>query len=451
MCVFRHSVTRLDRSIGYIADAPYHPDSRSLTPHSMTAHDIAGSQVTNRLRIVYVWDAEYPWDVRTEKTCQALTQAGHDVHLVARNRDYDPTTEALPEATVHRMPAWPLIGRKLDAALSFPAFFSPRWHALISDTAREVGADIIIVRDIPLCPTAISVARQLRIPVILDMAENYPAMMRDIWTAGRHRPTDYLVRNPRLTEAVEKYCIARVDHIMTVVEASSQRLRNMGVPSHRLTVISNTPPIDRTIGRPVERASDQDRDVRVAYLGLLEVPRGLNDLIDAIRLLHDSGHKEFQAVIVGDGRDEKLFHERANSLSLSSKDVHFFGRLPHKQALAVVASADIGVIPHHATACWNTTIPNKLFDYMSLGIPVVSSDTHTCAEVLAETGAGRTFKSGDPADMARVLLEFRFPSARKAVGLAGVAAVRGTFNWETASDQLNDLVGRVAARTAGVN
>ena len=37
-------------------------------------------------RVLYLWNADYPWDVRVEKICRAMTDAGHDVHIVARNR-----------------------------------------------------------------------------------------------------------------------------------------------------------------------------------------------------------------------------------------------------------------------------------------------------------------------------------------------------------------------------
>ncbi|MEO9047062.1 MAG: glycosyltransferase family 4 protein [Gemmatimonadaceae bacterium] len=401
---------------------------------------------TKPLRIVYVWDADYPWDVRTEKTCLALTEAGHDVHIVARNRAQASVTERLPEATVHRMMPWHWAGRKLDDALGFPAFFNPRWRAHIAKIASSVKADLIIVRDLPLCPTAIRIGRRLRVPVILDMAENYPAMMRDVWTAGRHRITDYLVRNPKLVSAVEKYCVRHVDHIITVVEASSDRLRRMGVAAKQLSVISNTPPAKRTIGRPLKSKQQSDRQLNVVYLGLLEIPRGLNELIDAIKLLHDAGHVEFKAVIVGSGRDEQVFRKRAITEGLSPSAVEFLWRLPHEKALEVVAASDIGVIPHHTTESWRTTIPNKLFDYMSFGIPVVSSDAPPCVTVLAETGAGVSFRSGDASQLAEAILAYRSPEKRHTAGVAGVAAIRDRYNWEADSARLDELVQRIERR-----
>src|ERR1700741_3616036 len=88
------------------------------------------------MMICKVWDADYPWDVRVEKVARSLTDAGHEVHLVARNRGRLSRYEQLPEAHVHRLRPLP-IGRRLDSATMFPAFFNPRWAAAIIGTARQ--------------------------------------------------------------------------------------------------------------------------------------------------------------------------------------------------------------------------------------------------------------------------------------------------------------------------
>ena len=102
-----------------------------------------------------VWDAEYPWDVRVEKIALALTDAGHTVHLVARNRRNEPTTERLPEGTVHRLTPLRWAPASLNAASMFPAFFNPRWIRAIARTARDARADVILSRDLPLAIPAV--------------------------------------------------------------------------------------------------------------------------------------------------------------------------------------------------------------------------------------------------------------------------------------------------------
>ena len=342
------------------------------------------------LSIVYVWDADYPWDVRTEKICLALTEAGHRVTIVARNRSWLAEREDLPEGAVHRMRPWRWAGNALDGALGFPAFFSPRWARLLRSAVRESNADLIIARDLPLCPTAIAAGRKFEIPVALDMAENYPALMRDRRLGSRNAIIDFFARNPKLTEMVERYCVANVDWTFTVVEESSARLVSEGANPETISVVSNTPPRARAEQGARERMSAPGTTT-VAYLGLLEVARGIGELIDAMGVLRARHGGAFRAIVIGGGRDAELFAARARGAGLLDSTVTFLGLLPHADALAAISAADVGVIPHHATELWNSTIPNKLFDYMAAGLPVVSSDTLPCARIIRETGCGEIF------------------------------------------------------------
>jgi glycosyltransferase involved in cell wall biosynthesis len=391
--------------------------------------------------IVYVWDADYPWDVRTEKITLALSRAGHTVNIVARNKAWKQTTESLPEGTVRRMTPWKWAGQSLDGLLSFPAFFSPRWSGLIERTCREARADLIIVRDIPLCPTAISVGRRLGIPVMLDMAENYPAMMRALWETGRNTMLDYAVRNPTVTRLVERKCVRAVDHILVVVEESADRLGALGVPAEKMTIVSNTPPIAR-----LECASHQQHPARdttdVVYMGNLEVVRGLLESVDAIAQLKSAGRR-VRFRIIGRGRDEALIRQRCASRGLTSHDAEFLGYIEsHSEALQIVAQSDVGLMPHRKNDSWDTTIPNKLFDYMAAGLPVVSSDAAPCARILRETGAGCVFASGNAQSMATAMERAMEPAARIELGAAGRAAVAARYNWEYDTAILLDAVTR---------
>jgi glycosyltransferase involved in cell wall biosynthesis len=341
------------------------------------------------------------------------------------------------------MPPWRWVGQRVDGLLGFPAFFSPRWYQLIDKTVRETRADLIIARDIPLCPTAIRVARKHNIPVILDMAENYPAMMRDIWETGRNKPIDSLVRNPAAVARVEQWCVDRVDHILVVVEESADRVATLGVPHSKITVVSNTPSRDRVQERPIERPRRHPvGTLDVVYLGIVEVVRGLLESIDAVAQLRDEGH-HVRLRIIGTGRDDEFLRQHATSRGLGADYVEFLGYIPYKDALAIVGSADVGLIPHHKGESWDTTIPNKLFDYMSFGLPVASSNTKPCERILAETGAGDVFESHNSADLARLLKKLLDPGLRRQYGDAGQEAIRSRYNWEQDCQNLFATVNRI--------
>jgi glycosyltransferase involved in cell wall biosynthesis len=398
------------------------------------------------VRVLYLWDADYPWDVRTEKICAALTAAGDDVHIIARNRGWLDETEHLAEGTVHRLRPWRWAGRGLDAALSFPAFVSPRWAALVRRTMDTVRPDAVIVRDLPLCPLAIRAARRAGVPIVLDMAENYPAMIRAVWTAGRHKPWDVVLRNPWLVAAVERWCLPRLDAVLVVVEESADRLVALGVAAERITVVSNTPPRERAT-RPGNRARAAGSPLEVIYLGLMEIPRGVEEALRAVRRLRDLGHA-VRLRLIGDGRDLHLFEREAAALGLTSRDVQFLGRVPNRRALELVAEADLGLVPHHADEAWNTTIPNKLFDYMAAGLAVVTSDAAPAARIVRETGAGLVFRAGDAEDLARAVAALSDGPRRAACADAARQAILERFHWERDAARLVAAIRRGHDRLA---
>lgn len=390
------------------------------------------------MRLLYVWDADYPWDVRTEKICQAFTDAGWRVFIAARNQQGAVFSESLPEGQVERIrfPRW--VGARGRKVLSFPAFINPFWWWHLFRTVKRQAIDLVIVRDLPLALTALAAARGR--PVMLDMAENYPAMMEDIWLDGAVKPLDIIVRNPRLVRAVERSVITKVDHIVTVVEESSDRLRALGVGSERLTVVSNTPPLARLRTGPPRSYLPP---LRVIYLGLMERHRGVSDLLDAAKILRDESI-EIQFEFVGDGRDLESFRTQASAAGLGPPVVTFHGRLLHADAIALLARSHVGVIPHHPRESWHTTIPNKLFDYMAAGLAVVTSNAAPAERVVLATETGLVYKGGDAMALASCLKRLTDRATLDRYRSAGPEAVRTYYNWDFDSATLVERATKVA-------
>ena len=166
--------------------------------------------------ICHVWDADYPWDVRVQKICDSLIKK-HEVHLVCRNSLRRLRYECVNNLHIHRLPCLPKQYGSLNRLIGFPAFFNPLWIYNIWRTVRRTKADVILVRDLPLALTAVAVGRLAGIPVVLDMAENYPAMIRDLWGRAGFSIVDFWVRNPKLVSLVERVSLKLCDHIVVVV------------------------------------------------------------------------------------------------------------------------------------------------------------------------------------------------------------------------------------------
>jgi glycosyltransferase involved in cell wall biosynthesis len=409
----------------------------------MTNDETPAGKRSEPRHIMHIWYADYPWDVRVQKVIVGLQQRGWSVDVVARNKRNLPVQETVDGALIHRLRSIRFLGRSLNGLLSFPAFLNPRWIELIWRIARQTKPDVILVRDLPLAPAAIWVGRLLKIPIVLDMAEDYPGLLRVLWETKVARPLDLLVRNPTLASFVERWVLRRVDGVVCVIEESAARIRSLGVPEAKITVVRNTP---MTVDVPSNLRSNQDAGeaLLIAYLGLIERHRGVHDLIRAVAECRKRNWP-VELVVVGDGVGLPEIQALATELGVLGRGVELLGRLENRRALDVISRANVGAIPHVPCAAWNSTIPNKLFDYMSLGLPVLASDVPPVQRIVIQEACGVCYRSGDIADLVSKIEELRSRSARTRMAAAGMAAVTERYNWTQDSERLDAALRRVVA------
>lgn len=352
-----------------------------------------------------------------------------------------PPVESVDGFHIRRLPA--TRSSLLNRIISIPFYLNPFWFRLAHRVVVRERIDLCIVRDLPLIFVGVWLKRRYRLPLILDMAENYPAMYREGLRVGGVRAiAQWIMKNPKLMEHVERKAIRAVDHTLVVVEESAQRLKGLGTMAGRVSVVSNTPRIAEpmTIDAPPNRQSRSY--LQLVYVGFVQEGRGLEVVVRALRALHDKG-RDVRFRVVGDGdylqrlaklvRDERLEHA-----------VEFTGWVSHTEVAKHIHDSDIGVIPHPKNAHTDTTIPNKLFDYMAGSKPVIVSDAAPLQRIVTEENCGLVFTAGNAASLADVLLRMMAdPASWERMGRKGAAAVKCRFNWARDSMVLRDVVARV--------
>jgi glycosyltransferase involved in cell wall biosynthesis len=387
------------------------------------------------MRICKVYDGDYPWDVRVEKVLSTLVGGGHEVHLVCRNLLRRPENEIEDGVHIHRLRGFE--SHRWAQLLTFPAFFNPLWISKIASVVRKHAIDLLLVRDLPLALAASAVGKRYRIPVILDMAENYPAMLQDVWKFDSFRLSNIVLRNPLLAKAIESIAIRSADHLLVVIEESMQRLVGLGVELKKISIVRNTPRLDGL----KFRTEYQDEGLRgstlsVVFVGGLEPLRGLGPVMEmlpaALRAI-----PSLRLKIVGGGKWEQDLKTKAQSLGLNGHIV-FTGRTDYSRALSEVSQSDIGIIPHRVTAHTSSTIPNKLFEYMLLGKPVIATEIGPVSRIIREVDCGFTYS--DETGFVSVLVALKDPAIRTKLGENGRKAVLEKYNWEQESRSLIDAV-----------
>jgi glycosyltransferase involved in cell wall biosynthesis len=245
---------------------------------------------------------------------------------------------------------------------------------------------------------------------------------------------------------LERQGARRADRVVTVNDAYARLLaERLGVPSP--LVIMNCPPATERSRPPARRFHDQlglpaDRRV-VLYHGGFSRERGIEELIAAIGAVPGA-----VLVLMGYGLLEDEIRAAADRPELSGR-VFVVPAVPPSELLDWVAAADVVAMPIQPTTLNHRfTTPNKLFEAMTVGVPVVVSDLPGMATIVRETGCGLLCDPTDPGDIAAAIREILDapPERRRGWSEAGLAAARGRYNWERQVEALIAEYGRITGR-----
>ena len=358
----------------------------------------------------------YTHDSRVEKEARTLVDAGHRVSIVADAADGLPARETRDGSQIHRVPRRgpPVPGLR---------FVVHEWR--LARRLRGLRPTVLHAHDTNALVPVASAARSLGIPYVYDA--------HDLWLGrprrGRSRP--YFALSQFYHGLVERLLVPRAAATLTVSPPIVGHLRRR----YRLPVVHLVPNYPE-VGPPVERRHLRDlpggegidpSQPIVLYLGGLMGGRGLEQLVDAIALL-----PEVQLVMLGDGAEEQPLLARAAARGAS---VLVLPPVAPELVEAYAASAAIGVSPI-VPSCLNYrySLPNKLFQYMAAGIPVVASDFRQVREVVEGSGCGLVVDTTRPEAIAggirRVLAA---PAEAASMGARSRAAVVDRYNWETSA------------------
>jgi glycosyltransferase involved in cell wall biosynthesis len=287
------------------------------------------------------------------------------------------------------------------------------------------------------------------IPIALDLGRRHRARVvydaRDIYLEARNmarmsRPIRWLLGR------AERRWAHQADRVITVNDAYSDVMAERFGLARPLVVMNCSyrfePPEPRE--RRFHEALGLSAGTRVVlYHGGLFPNRGIEELMAAILDVPDAA-----LVLMGYGVLEPTLRESAADEALGGR-VHLLPAVRPDELLAWVACADVVAMPiQPSTLNHRLTTPNKLFEAMSAGVPVVASDLPGMATIVRDTGCGVLCDPADPVDIAAALrrvLDGPEPE-RRAWRDRALAAARERYNWERQSAILLGEYSRLTGR-----
>jgi len=237
----------------------------------------------------------------------------------------------------------------------------------------------------------------------------------------------------------ERRGLRHVDEgIWTTRTRAEYIVRRYGIPFP--TLIHNVPEmLEVEQGWDLHERLGIPADQRILlYQGSIQEFRGIEESIEAVTLL-----ERCVLVIIGYGYHRPTLEDEVHRRGLDDR-VRFFGPIPNDELLYYTASADVGLcVIRGQSLSYRWSMPNKLFEYMMAGIPVVASDFEEMGRVVREEGVGTVCDPDDPQSIAgavRAIIddpdaEARFRAATR------VAITR--YNWNHEEQKLLALYRRL--------
>lgn len=354
-------------------------------------------------------------DQRVHKICETICSnfPEYKLTLIGRvKKDSQPVNQRTYK--VHRM------SLRFEKGFKFYAEYNVRLFLFLLFRRRGV----YFSNDLDTLAPNYLVSRLKGATLIYDSHEYFTEVPELI---GRERVRDIWLR-------IEKFIVPKVKTMFTVndtlAEVYSEKYQ---IPVH---AVRNLPKKEgyghsSTVINVREKFGIGTSDKLVIYQGALNKDRGLEELIQAYTFLPSDYH----LLLVGTGDVHQSLLEK--SLELGLHQVHFAGQIPFNELAAYTEASDLGVSLEKSTNLnYRFALPNKVFDYIAAGIPIlVSPLTELCA-ILEKHDVGKLLPSHEPKDIAHTIEEVFADETKVAQWKANTIAAHEEYCWENEEKKL---------------
>lgn len=360
------------------------------------------------MRICHFTSAHKPNDIRIfHKECISLAEAGHEVFLVSSY-----SSEIDHEKVKFIQAAHQYTGRLSRMIYSAKSVYV---------CAKELNADVYHFHDPELLRFGLKLKRQGK-KVIYDAHEDVPRqIMAKFWI-------------PKVFRKLVSVCFEKYENYvakrLTAIVVSTPHIKKRFIQINANTIdVCNYPLLS-------ELLSTTDYAIKkneICYVGGLSEVRGIHQLMDSLIHL-----KDVKLNLAGNFSGIDL--EETVKSHESWHQVEFYGYVGRDQLLSIFQRSKIGMVTLLPTPNHMDSLPIKMFEYMSAGIPVICSDFPLWREIIEEGKCGVAVDPMKPERIAEQVVHLlENPALGQQMGENGRQAVLTKFNWDLESKKLLDL------------
>jgi glycosyltransferase involved in cell wall biosynthesis len=340
-----------------------------------------------------------PVDPRVEREARALAGHGFRVRVICPQwSPVTPLPDWGPGVTFRILPR-----HAHRYSMFFPWIFSPSlYRAALAEPAWAYHA-----HDLDTALPALLAAAKRRVPCVCDFHEWYSENVSYDAILATYRPHRWYKR--LLYRAVERLAVRSASRVVTVCDSIGKALEGRYQSPRKVAVIRNIPPI--TASDPHRPASDlrarlgiPAQQPVVLYQGGVGPSRNLEPVVRAMALVPDAA-----LVIRGPGVEQSAPAYMRLAAAVGCADrVFCLPAVPSARVVAEARSADLGLWTLLADVGLNFkyALPNKVFEYLAAGLPLLAADLPEVRRLVEEYGIGLCFDPDKPRSIAGAVNRF---------------------------------------------
>ncbi len=380
----------------------------------------------------------YESDNRVMRYAETLALRGDDVEVIALKKTGVPENEKLRGVNVRRIQERVKDEKnQLVYVYRIVKFMVKSAFILARDHIRN-PYDVIHVHNMPdfLVFSAI-LPKLLGAKLILDIHDMVPELYVTKFNAPRGLPFRVLL----LAERASAWF---ADHVVIANHLWRDKFISRSTSTGKCSVIMNYP--DPRIFHPRRKKRASGKFVMI-YPGSLNYRQGIDTAIKAFARI-GKAYPDTEFHIYGDGNDRVAFQKLAASLGLKDR-VLFFGSIPIYDVADKMADADLAIEPKRNDPFAAFAMSTKILEFMTLGIPVIASDTEVHRHYFNESVL-RFFEAGNDEQLA-VAMEELIKDKRLADKYAAAASeFAKEFSWEAKKNAYLGLLDDLREKNVGL-
>jgi glycosyltransferase involved in cell wall biosynthesis len=299
-------------------------------------------------------------------------------------------------------------------------------------------ADIVVTVTPPLESAFMGwlLAKVKRVPFVLDLEDLWPD---SIITMGFQNK--WVIVWLRF---LERFLYRHSDHIMVVAGEMRAYLLKQGVPDSKIGLIplgANIPELDEDREALRSQWGFGKDEIIAVYVGAHGPANALETLLRAAVLLR--GKPGIRIVLYGDGSDKPRLRKLYAEWELRD-NITLADPVRPEQVPEILQAADIGIASLKNTETFKTVRPNKIYEYMAVGLPVICCIDGEARRIITEAGAGVPVTPEDAKGLSQALLTLAGDEEkRRQFGENGLKFVKSTGDRAELAGQMDQVLKKV--------